>query len=708
MQVTNKRNQSQHGADAFPHPAAPVGNMFSVHFHNMRPEHTVSSVINAMNRFIPGFTEQYDVEIQPGSANVQPKPTCFPNPESDRPQSIPEKICPASVSLHSPIPTPQQPKMQQQGPAASEHRHKPRTSTAWALFTTSTDNDLPFFRNWFLNRNCGLIPDLCTRLSKIDGHNQCFLPFDSPTHLEQALKLGIELVTSDPSISIRRWTSADIREEFNTTRSNLRVDASRSIFVRGMRTSDHPNLRTIFQEHGTIDRSISTSARTAIVEFRTTTTETALHLPLPATHPHLSIEPYKDHGSGPKPTRSPTHHPHPHESKRARQGASEPMDLSPGDEANGAPHGAAAREPSNNQSHSPRNTSPTGHQPAPPPDTPAANTAPQHTSPRHARTQDDSDSTLEQLQQQLDNASPLSLEHISDPGREQIQTTPQPPQPPQQTTAPTPPTPNTRTPAEDGTGGGDQGSGQASQRVNTTRTRTVPTSANLNPLQIEDSWTKTSDNTWVLRTKHLDRQLLSQGLKCADVLADGNCGYSAILKACGLHYPCDRLKNNTDLFLTANEQHVRAAFNETQPSNMDAFISELHRKLRTPGVYTNHHLLQLVAWNQRINIGIHDVLDDHVITIQGQRPWLPQMNILPTVHIAYRRHQQHWSYNADYTPRAKLDGHYWAITTSTMQPSHPLSVSNRFAVLGSDDVDMPDAEPPQNRGNARRSAPLRH
>jgi hypothetical protein len=72
---------------------------------------TVSSVINAMKRLIPGFTDQYDVEIQPGSANVQPKPTCFPNPESDRPQTIPEKICPASVSSHSPIPTPEQPQI---------------------------------------------------------------------------------------------------------------------------------------------------------------------------------------------------------------------------------------------------------------------------------------------------------------------------------------------------------------------------------------------------------------------------------------------------------------------------------------------------------------------------------------------------------------------------------------------------------------------
>jgi hypothetical protein len=452
-----------------------------------------------------------------------------------------------------------------------------------------------------------------------------------------------------------------------------------------MRASDHTTLRKIFQQHGTINRTIPTSARTAIVEFRTTTTETALHMPLPETHQHLRIEPYQDHGSGPKPTRPPTHHSDTHERKRARQGSIDPVECAQTDEANGDQRSAAQDKL------------------APP----TASTAPPHTSPRDASNQDDRDLDLAQLQQQLDNASPISSENNTDSDKEKVRVAPQQPERPQ-TPAPASPTLNNQNPAEDGTGGGEQGSRQTSQAVNTTRTRTIPHSASLNPVQIEESWTKTSDNAWVLRTKHLDSQLLSQGLRCGDVPADGNCGYSAILKASGLQYPYNRLKNDTDLFLTANEQNIRTAFKDTRPSNMGAFISELHRKLRTPGVYTNHHLLQLVAWTLHSNIAIHDVLDDHVITIQGQRPWQPQMNIAHTVHIAYRRHQQHWSYNPDYTPRAKLDGHYWAIISSTTQISHPLPVSNHFAVLGSEDVDMPDAIPPQTRGNARRSAPLRH
>ncbi len=94
MQVTNKRNQTQRGDSAFPPPAAPVGNMFSVHFHNMGPEHTVSSGIKAMKRFIPGFTEHMTSRFnraQPTSNRSQPaSPT--PNPIDSKP--FPKKPAP--------------------------------------------------------------------------------------------------------------------------------------------------------------------------------------------------------------------------------------------------------------------------------------------------------------------------------------------------------------------------------------------------------------------------------------------------------------------------------------------------------------------------------------------------------------------------------------------------------------------------------------
>jgi hypothetical protein len=141
---------------------------------------------------------------------------------------------------------------------------------------------------------------------------------------------------------------------------------------------------------------------------------------------------------------------------------------------------------------------------------------------------------------------------------------------------------------------------------------------------------------------------------------------------------------------------------------MDAFISDLHRKLCTPGLYTNNYLLQLVAWHLNKQITIHDVLDDHTISLDGKRPWTSHPAPTSTLGIAYRRHQQHWSYNADFTPRARLDGHYWGIVPLLSRPRQPLPTHNRFSVLTDDDTAMLDAPPSPPLGNARASVSPRH
>lgn len=123
---------------------------------------------------------------------------------------------------------------------------------------------------------------------------------------------------------------------------------------------------------------------------------------------------------------------------------------------------------------------------------------------------------------------------------------------------------------------------------------------------------------------------------------------------------------------------------------------------------TNHSLLQLVAWNIHQDLAIHDVLDHHILLLQGQCPWTTQASSLPTIHIAYRRHQQHHCYDANYNPLHLLEGHYWAIVKiAQRQQCRPFPPNdNPFAVLAVDDVEMTDALSARPRGNGGTTSVL--
>ena len=262
---------------------------------------------------------------------------------------------------------------------------------------------------------------------------------------------------------------------------------------------------------------------------------------------------------------------------------------------------------------------------------------------------------------------------------------------------------------EDGHGGGGQDTVLHSQH-NEEPLLTSP--RNVNPAQIEENWTKTDSDTWILGTKKLDRKLQPKGLRTIPVQADGNCAYHAIIASSGLRIDYTKLKSDTDHFLTTNESNILAALNVHNSPNEDAFVAKLHQKLRSQGAYTNQYLLQLVAWHINKDIEIHDVLDDHVITLQGQRPWNSTSNSETqngTICIAYRRHQQHWSYDNNFSPLAKLDGHYWGIVALSTnshrrRQQQPLSTFNSFSPLASNDVDMQDATSQNTSGNNTASA----
>ncbi len=71
------------------------------------------------------------------------------------------------------------------------------------------------------------------------------------------------------------------------------------------------------------------------------------------------------------------------------------------------------------------------------------------------------------------------------------------------------------------------------------------TAGSLSPAQISNSWTKTDSDTWLLRTKNLDRVPAQRGLRCADVPADDNCAYYAIAAAIG-HQNYGNLKKQAE------------------------------------------------------------------------------------------------------------------------------------------------------------------
>ena len=170
--------------------------------------------------------------------------------------------------------------------------------------------------------------------------------------------------------------------------------------------------------------------------------------------------------------------------------------------------------------------------------------------------------------------------------------------------------------------------------------------------------------------------------------------------------------------MNENEAQVSSTFQPTTTSNMAQFLETQRQKLSS---YTNHYLLQLTAWTMHKNIEIHDISDPHVMTLSGETPWrwLPSesdsssaSSPLSTIRIAYRQHQKFWSYDQNFRPINRHDGHsgYWAIIPcgNQLEPDREetaarVSTSNYYSPLQSDSSDPAQS----TQGNQRLSTPRR-
>ena len=205
--------------------------------------------------------------------------------------------------------------------------------------------------------------------------------------------------------------------------------------------------------------------------------------------------------------------------------------------------------------------------------------------------------------------------------------------------------------------------GMESVNTSSPTTQSRPTTSQL---YIQSKYSQTHDKCWTLDTAFLDKQLAIVGLVCAPVEGNGNCGYNAIITSGSLSTGFKNLKDDTLTFLLTNEINIRLYFHGyggTPLAKMDTLINRIKANLTTPGIYTDNHCLQLVAWQLRQDICIHDVYDFHELVIQGKLPWQTEIvSVLgPPIHIAYRRHAMFSYYDQDYKPIGKLEGHYWGI-----------------------------------------------
>jgi hypothetical protein len=205
--------------------------------------------------------------------------------------------------------------------------------------------------------------------------------------------------------------------------------------------------------------------------------------------------------------------------------------------------------------------------------------------------------------------------------------------------------------------------GMESVNASSPTTQDRPTTSQL---YIHSKYSQTHDRCWTIDTAFLDKKLAIVGLVCAPVDGQGNCGYNAIIKSGSLSPGFNNLKDETLDFLLTNEINIRLHFHGyggTPLAEMDTLINRLKVSLTTPGIYTDNHCLQLVAWQLQQDICIHDVYDFHELVIQGKLPWQAEtVPVLgPPIHIAYRRHATFSYYDQDYKPIGKLEGHYWGI-----------------------------------------------
>ena len=115
-------------------------------------------------------------------------------------------------------------------------------------------------------------------------------------------------------------------------------------------------------------------------------------------------------------------------------------------------------------------------------------------------------------------------------------------------------------------------------------------------------------------------------LWCITVPANENCRslYHAVIKAGNLKLLFSSLKHQVLTYLNENEAKVGSTFQPTTTNNMAQFLETLRKKLSSCCAYTNHYLLQLMAWTLHKNIEIHDIFDTHVMTLSGKPHGYPQ------------------------------------------------------------------------------------
>ena len=536
-------------------------------------------------------------------------------------------------------------------------------------------NALKFLIKWFEQGGC-----------KVDAANayKCaptvyIIPFLSRQDRDQAWPRAVYLMEQDSSFTIQPWEPEDLRAQLSTSQHSAvrRFNPKTSVFLRNIKADQMSQIRQIFADVGAIDHLVSTSNHTALINF---TTETSACKALSSLRPppadNIQCQPYEERSRQLQPRTQ----------RRAERSHNVQEPLSPAQTTvpSGAQQESGKRRATSDRTHN--------HSPSQP--NPISTSSTNRASKRRASSPSDASKPAEAAME-IDEAPIDDLSQIRN----------------------LPTTSGQQSPENNDSGsggGGDDGTHPTILGLDDGTTR-QPSAPPLHPsnAQIRAKWTRTSNKDWVLNTRFLDQYLAAENLRCSTVPADGNCGYHAVIKAGNLKLPFSSLKHQALTYLNENEAQVRSTFQPTTTSNMAEFLETLRHKLSSPGAYTNHYLLQLTAWTLHRNIEIHDIFDTHVMTLSGEPPWLPSdrssaSSTLSTIRIAYRQHQKYWSYDQNFRPINRHDGHYWAIIPCGNQPDREetaarVSTSNYYSPLQSDSTD-----PAQSmQGNQWRSTPRR-
>ncbi len=147
----------------------------SLLFSNFLPSHNMSNAIDSVQHKIPGFSFLSRVPLMSDQNQILSQTHRFLLPLPCRPKSAPHQFL--NFRLQS---------LNRNKISSWHTKSTPRT-----LVATSCDHDMPFFRNWFQNKGCSILPALCCRLPQ--HRDQLFLPFASAITVEQALTLSSDL-----------------------------------------------------------------------------------------------------------------------------------------------------------------------------------------------------------------------------------------------------------------------------------------------------------------------------------------------------------------------------------------------------------------------------------------------------------------------------------------------------------------------------------